>query len=364
MIKIQRFESCKPRQWTVIVQTTALMILLILSLSSVITSRAAIVFSEDFDDGNFDGWTVTGTSLFSGARTVIAKGNFSATDKTLRATGTTKPGAYSILTHPTITTKGTWSWDLYFNKEGTMVGYTGIVTFADKPVVTTPLDWSAYGIQIGDSGTLTFMRYQNGFDTQIGYGKFTSKPGSWTHIDLTRNEKGRFCLYADGNLSMNVTDIKISTFEYFGFWLVPGPAIDNIVVSDSMFVPPGSLKINVKDSAGNALSGVTASSSKQPSGQLALSGTSVADGSVTFTGLAIGDYTIQASKSGYVAGSAQGGVVSGAQTELSITLQAQPSSGIPGYPISSIITGVLLSVTLLWLFKRKLACALDYCFNT
>jgi hypothetical protein len=90
------------------------------------------------------------------------------------------------------------------------------------------------------------------------------------------------------------------------------------------------------------------SSSKQPSGQTALSGITGADGSVTFTGLAVGNYTLQVSKSGYVSGSAQGAVASGAKTELGSTLQAQPQSGIPGFPYEAIIIGVLICI--IWAF--------------
>ena len=159
---------------------------------------------------------------------------------------------------------------------------------------------------------------------------------------MTHDSNGRWRLYANGTLAMDIVDKKFSDFSYFGFWLCPGPAIDNVVVSDTIYVPPGSLRVTVKDSGGNALSGAAVSSTKQPSGQTALSGVTAADGTVTFTGLAVGNYTLQVSKSGYVSGSAQGAVASGAKTELSTTLQAQPSSGIPGFPIASVVIGMLL----------------------
>jgi hypothetical protein len=119
--------------------------------------------------------------------------------------------------------------------------------------------------------------------------------------------------------------------------------------------PPrvGDLKVTAKDSFGAVISGASVLSSSQPGGQSALSGTSVADGSVTFIGLAIGDYTLQVTKSGYIPSSANGAVKAGVQTELSVTLQSQPSSGIPSYPISSIIAGVLSSAALLWMNRRK-----------
>jgi hypothetical protein len=152
----------------------------------------------------------------------------------------------------------------------------------------------------------------------------------------------------------------MTNFEYIGFWLQPGPAIDNVVVSDEILVPSSSvkpttsLKVTVKDSGGKALSGVTVSSTKQPSGQTVLSGLTEADGAIIFTDLAVGDYTLQLSKSGYVSGSTQGPVSSGTN-EISTVLQvqsAQPtqtsSGGVPGFPLYSVILGVLVCVLWLW----------------
>jgi hypothetical protein len=73
----------------------------------------------------------------------------------------------------------------------------------------------------------------------------------------------------------------------------------------------------------------------------------------TFSNVLPGSYTVQASKGGYVSGSAQGVVASGAKTELSSTLQAQPSGGIPGFPIASVVIGVLLCTAWLWFYSHK-----------
>jgi hypothetical protein len=152
---------------------------------------------------------------------------------------------------------------------------------------------------------------------------------------------------------MDIVDDKVSTFGYFVIWLQKGPAVDNVVVSDTIYVPPGSLRVTVKDSTGSALSGAAVSSTKQPSGQTALNGVTAADGTLTFSGLAVGNYTLQVSKDGYVSGSANGAVASGAKTELSTTIQAQPSSGIPGFPIASIMIGVLICTALYWTYTRR-----------
>jgi len=115
----------------------------------------------------------------------------------------------------------------------------------------------------------------------------------------------------------------------------------------------GDLKIIVKESSGAIISGVSVSSTSQPGGQSALSGTSASDGSVTFTGLAVGNYTLQVSKSGYVSSSVKGAVKAGAQTDLSATLQTQPSGGIPGFPFESLSLGLALVIFTLFADRKS-----------
>ncbi|MCX6654048.1 MAG: carboxypeptidase regulatory-like domain-containing protein, partial [Candidatus Bathyarchaeota archaeon] len=333
---------------------SVLLILLLFMPSMALLCRAATVWSDNFDDGNLNGWTISGASYYSMKNSILAEGNFSAADKTLRATGVEKYMAYSFATHPTMTTTGTWSWDLYFNKEGNMNGIAALVDLIDKPVMELPFDWNGYGISITETGGVGFWQIIDGCHNELQpRGNFNPHPGTWTHIDVTHDSDGRWRLYANGTLANEIVDKKLLDFSYFGLWLCPGPAIDNVVISDTIYVPPGSLKLTVKDSGGNALTGATVSSSKQPSGQTALSGVTAADGTVTFTSVAIGDYTLQVSKSGYVSGSSQGSVASGAKIELSSTLQAQPSSGIPGFPIASVVIGVLLCTSWYWLYASR-----------
>ena len=83
------------------------------------------------------------------------------------------------------------------------------------------------------------------------------------------------------------------------------------MISDSFSTPKptqttGTLVVNVKDSNGGAISGVAVSSTSQPSVQTKLSVTTGSDGSVTISNVAMGAYTLQASKNGYVTGTGSG----------------------------------------------------------
>ena len=195
-------------------------------------------------------------------------------------------------------------------------------------------------------------RYDGVGSTQvINIGSLVDRPNGWIHVDVTRDIDGRWILYINETIMMKVKDNTHPSFKYFGLNMMPSQVYDNFVVSDTIYVPQGSLRVSVKDSGGNALSGAVVFSIKQPVGQLAISGTSATDGSVTITGLAVGNYAIRVSKSGYVSGSVEGTVKMGAQAELSATLQAQPSSGgIPGFPYEAMIIGVLLCI--IWVFPK------------
>jgi hypothetical protein len=227
---------------------SGLLVLLFASMIFITPSRASVVWSDNFDDGNLDGWTISGASYYARKNgSIKAEGNFSAADKTLRATGRPIRHAFSFATHPTMTTTGTWSWDLYFNPEGTINLDTGIINLIDKPIMELPFDFNGHEIIITDLGGIDFRRFENGSVNDLfPKGAFKAHPGSWTHIDLTHDSNGRWCLYANGTLALDVVDKYFSDFSYFGFWLQPGPAIDNVVVSDTINIPPVSMKVTLK----------------------------------------------------------------------------------------------------------------------
>lgn len=136
----------------------------------------------------------------------------------------------------------------------------------------------------------------------------------------------------------------------------------SVAASFTVTQPPpttGNIKITVLDSSAKPIVGAAVSSTTTPSGQAKLNSVSGSDGSVSFSGVALGPYTIQATMTGYEANTGSVNVVAGGTATSSITLQTQtsgggnPSSGIPSYPYEAIITGVLLgAIALLWMRRR------------
>jgi hypothetical protein len=116
----------------------------------------------------------------------------------------------------------------------------------------------------------------------------------------------------------------------------------------------GNLKVIVKDKDGAVIAGASVSSSGQPNGQPQLSGITGADGVATFSDILSGSYNLQASKGGYVSGSAKFYVVSGGTGSIGIALQSQlGGGGIPGFPYETVAMGILLFVICTTLSRKK-----------
>jgi hypothetical protein len=124
-------------------------------------------------------------------------------------------------------------------------------------------------------------------------------------------------------------------------------------------VTTGGVKITVLDKDSKPLVGATVSSKTTPLGQAALNSVSGTDGSVSFSGVAAGAYTFEASRTGYVNNSGAATVTAGSIVTASITLQTQSTGGggtsgggVPGYPTEVIVSGIILAVIILQLKKR------------
>ena len=111
------------------------------------------------------------------------------------------------------------------------------------------------------------------------------------------------------------------------------------------------MTIHVKDNEGKAISGVSVTSTSQPEGQEALKGTTDTDSSMVFTDVRPGNYTIQASKSGYTTDTGTLNAIIEETAELTILLEKE-ARGIPGFPYESIILGIAIVILLLWWMRR------------
>jgi len=185
-----------------------IIILLCVSLFVVFPGKAETVWSDNFDDGNYDGWTVV-------------NGTFVVEDGVLK----TGPESFNVITCPSYgPSTGTWSFDLLAN--GWTVVYFVGNTQQDLIVLCTGQDYYVQRIDV-----------VNGSYSSV---KFSGKASAWQHLNVTRNQDGRICVYNNGTL---VADYVDSTYvpppDFFEFYCTGGEAaIDNIVVSDSVDIEP------------------------------------------------------------------------------------------------------------------------------
>jgi hypothetical protein len=88
-----------------------------------------------------------------------------------------------------------------------------------------------------------------------------------------------------------------------------------------------SLKITVKDEAGNPVSGASGGTTAQLSGQASLKDNSNSDGVVLFSDVKPGSYTIKADKDGYQAATTTVSVTSASTAEVTLTLKVASTKG-------------------------------------
>jgi hypothetical protein len=131
------------------------------------------------------------------------------------------------------------------------------------------------------------------------------------------------------------------------FYRVAENNVTMMVSSTNIFAPRlASISVFVKDSSNNPLPGANITSTVQPAGQAILKGVAGKDGSVYFNNVTPGSYTFSATLSSYISKIESVSVTLGPMTTKAIVLVAQ-QQGIPGYPIESLVVGVLICTIIL-----------------
>lgn len=202
----------------------------------------------------------------------------------------------------------------------------------------------------------------------VQYGKLTEQLVnlSWTNS----SGAGYYTINVSGptRLSVNTTKTVLAGTLSDGNYTWRVSAYNNVNYSNwtsawSFTVdtrPTGDLWVVVKDSNGNNVSGANVTSVLQSSGEHALGEVTGVDGVASFNAILTGNYTVQASKSGYLSASRSTYVVSGGSKNITITLQAQSTGTqvIPGFTNDAVITGFMFAVLLIvYNFKRKASIA-------
>ncbi|MHA1943846.1 MAG: hypothetical protein ACW96M_05560 [Candidatus Thorarchaeota archaeon] len=208
-----------------------------------LAARGAVVWSDDFNDGDYDGWTIC-ENLVLGSEWPTAGFNGSqwlATNSYLQLDQEGK----GVITYPSNVAYGTWSFDFKFNE--TQIGFLSwaeVVIISSGHILTTD-DWvplegfaiwirfDVFTIEEPHDFTLSLKKGHDGDTTTIDSAWHVPVAG-WHHIDVTRNTTGWFSVYHNGSPIMEGGDTDIDTSELFMVWFEEWQMIDNIVVDDEL----------------------------------------------------------------------------------------------------------------------------------
>lgn len=202
-----------------IITITALVFLLVIGAFSTPVS-AAVAWSDDFSDGNTDGWTILG-----GAFDTPVSPKYSLT---------CSPAGLSMIYHPSTQFNGNWLFELY--EDGTDEREIEVLFMATG---TTLQDFEGYSIHLryweSDYDVALFRwNYSSIFDVSMKtpldqYNIWTSgstlpDPG-WHWYNVTRDLDGNFTVSRD-DIIIITTSPEVEEFEFDG----PNNTSDKFVV--------------------------------------------------------------------------------------------------------------------------------------
>ena len=200
-----------------------ILVVLVSSFGPMLVS-ADVVWSDNFDDGNYDGWTV-----YSGA--------FSAADGYLESTELEVPENIAGIYNESNVSTGTWSFDCYLPNEDD--NYIGLSLLTDADFI------SYLFLQVTSERVVLWLNRSTGADyydiynwIDVAYWRSTFN-NTWTHIDVTLTEDWLFDVFVNNihrisyTNSTPVSSIRDNHNFFFNSHTL-GEAIDNVVVSDTI----------------------------------------------------------------------------------------------------------------------------------
>ena len=211
---------------------TAVLIVLCFILANFHQVSAAVVWSDNFDDGNYDGWTVE-------------DGAYSVTNEALRSGAT--GDYYDIIWHPSTTAVGTWNFSFMY--QVSVNAHYLIMFMSVNQTVSANLQ-AGYGIEISEeSGSDPRIRLIKqdgnylGISTLVLPATYEVLQGTWTDFAVSRNSTGGLNVWINGTHTWEVVNVEHDTSEMFVYYTytdvtgVEGGSLDNIVVDDIPISP-------------------------------------------------------------------------------------------------------------------------------
>jgi hypothetical protein len=197
---------------------------------SVLIPDPSIVWQDDFDDGDTEGWEPLRSKL--GKDYFVNEGVLNFGDK----------GGW--LRHTSSVTTGSWSFDVFIPDKWGQTEFTFISSIPGSEND----EFSSLQIQIGTYSDTEFVfRYCYGLqdigdykipqDIMVDWGIIGKRENitGWRHVDITRDDNGNLKFYFDGELFLDTIVDYPYEADYFGIrYCCEGPALDNVVVRNQV----------------------------------------------------------------------------------------------------------------------------------
>jgi hypothetical protein len=203
---------------TINITVCMLIVMLLYSISYLpILSEAAEVWTDSFDDLNYDGWTVD-------------LGAFTCENGYLEATELDAAVEYASIRYNSSISSGTWSFDCLVVLEPPIWYYYFVGLMSEDPentddaFIVIEVEYYRINVKRGYADTLASWSFKNSLE------------GTWTHIDVTIDEDWIVNVFVNGTHRINYASFpRERDWQCFKFFPVGvGSAIDNIVVSDDI----------------------------------------------------------------------------------------------------------------------------------
>ena len=217
------------------------MVVLCLSIC-ITTSDATVIWSDDFNDGNYDGWNICeDADLAAQLPNAGFNGStWTATDHFLELVQS--PDPWGVISHPSSAAYGNWSFDFKDNDIQSRSGDTALVVFISNDLY----DWGSFSLDAKyywiDFDVVTTENFTISLKMRSGSSlttiDTTEVPAAgWHNIDVIRNIEDGFSVYHNDTLILQGQDSEIETSDQFWLWFQEGQMINNLVV-DTLIPPP------------------------------------------------------------------------------------------------------------------------------
>ena len=201
---------------------------------SPLASRGAMVWSDDFNDGDYDGWTICENPVYNNESEWSADNDYLQLDQ---GTWNSYFSVYwGIISHPSDVAYGTWSFDFKFDEAQVESGTFASIEFISNNLDGNSMnDWRCYWIYFEAISTTEFeINLRKNLATILDTYETPIPVTGWHHMDVTRTEAGLISVYHNGALIMEAEDTAIDTSELFVLSPQEGAMFDNIVVDDAI----------------------------------------------------------------------------------------------------------------------------------